>query len=494
MAVRKGNLVIAALMLAAMCNVANGAVGDVFEFPIDSGHFYEVVPAAGITWDAARAAARMQFHNGIQGDLATINSQAELDFVTDLRFLTGLPTPTGNRKLAWLGGFQVVPCTPPASEPDCGWKWINNEAIAPDDTDDPFTRWLPGEPNNTGNAKHLAIGDNVTGVSDGNKNEIFAYIVEYGETLAPFAAPKCGAGGNGCNLTDGGSDGGPNGENLKGTLYEFPDSVTPEVLDGLEVTVTKWLVTDTRFDPESPLKCGVDALPFGPLTIPAVLCARLFPHQFVVLKIESSVPVYTGVVTFISDPTKYGLPSWGCDAQIPSGVAATDQDTAVYAYTDASQMLEGLFPVLNPLLNGNVAEVLNQCGTVRNLGGKGSWSLVGLSYEPGEAGSHSRMLELAVYKANFLLIAVDQARAEGAIDQGTHASLKGQMTNINNDLTNGNFLEALAHVDNFRRIVAGADIKTELDDPQHITRNWYGEFVFRNENLADVLSRRLPAE
>jgi hypothetical protein len=484
MAYRNGNRAIVALLLAAISGLAYGAP---VEFPAGSGHFYELFPAPGISWDDARAAAKTKSHNGVHGDLATINS-----FEED-RFLGQLNNPSGSPKLAWVGGFQAVPCTP---EPGCGWKWINNEAIAASNTANPYTNWRQNEPNNTGNASKLAIGDRFTGWVAATTGT-WAYIVEYGDTLAPFAINKCAASGPGCNMTRGGAPAEVGGVHVNdGLVLKLPATA---IFDGDdEYTVSTWLLQD------DPTKCGLEVRSFlnGQLKIPAGLCARIAPYQFVVLKSESNVKVPTGVVEFEADPTKFGLPAWGCTTPILPNVPATDQDTVVWAYSNADDMLDNLFPAGNALLDGNMAEVTSKCSLPKGRGGTGSWFAIGLSFyrdlnAPNAlAESQGRMLAQAQRKADLLLIAVNEARKEGAIDKGLHSNLSGQAKNIRNDLTNANFGEATQHVGNFQKAVAAANAagKIKPEDGNRIKRNWHGEFVFRIDNLADVVNRRLFEE
>ncbi|MGH7616382.1 MAG: lectin-like protein [Gemmatimonadaceae bacterium] len=125
------------------CAVAVGMLGwsstlgaqDVVQF---GSHYYERVEAQ-LTWFQAEAAAENLFFLGIAGHLATINSQAENDFV--LSMFLGEPVGSGYR---WLGGFQ----TPGSAEPGDGWRWVTDESFS-------FTNWVAGEPNNVGNDENF---------------------------------------------------------------------------------------------------------------------------------------------------------------------------------------------------------------------------------------------------------------------------------------------------------------------------------------------------
>ena len=94
-----------------------------------NGHYYEYVPDLRVHWQDANAAAEASTHLGVAGHLATITSQAELDFVAASFDLDA------DFNQAWLGGWQE-----PGMAPTEGWHWVTGE---PWD----FTNWAPGEPN-----------------------------------------------------------------------------------------------------------------------------------------------------------------------------------------------------------------------------------------------------------------------------------------------------------------------------------------------------------
>jgi len=90
-----------------------------------NGHYYVFI-STPLTWEQARAEAESWIYDGSSGHLATIQDQAENDFVAGL-LLGGT---------AWIGGFQ----DPYAAEPGGGWGWITGEPFT-------FTAWHAGEPN-----------------------------------------------------------------------------------------------------------------------------------------------------------------------------------------------------------------------------------------------------------------------------------------------------------------------------------------------------------
>ncbi len=104
----------------------------------ENGHEYAVVSVpAGISWADANAAAQT-----LAGELASINSAAENDFVFTLiddalfwkphTSFTAVDFNIG----PWIGGYQPAG----ASEPDGDWLWTTNEGFN-------FKTWHPGEPN-----------------------------------------------------------------------------------------------------------------------------------------------------------------------------------------------------------------------------------------------------------------------------------------------------------------------------------------------------------
>ena len=96
----------------------------------NTGNTYLLV-TNNLSWTAANAEATTHMFMGQPGRLATINSQAELDFILNN---LGVSRP-------WLGGFHDT-SDPNYSEPAGGWAWITGEPFT-------FTNWFPGEPNNT---------------------------------------------------------------------------------------------------------------------------------------------------------------------------------------------------------------------------------------------------------------------------------------------------------------------------------------------------------
>ena len=151
------------------------------------GRFYQVVVASGISWDAARTAAEALDNYGVLGQLATINSFAEDEYVHCL--IQATAGAAGGE--AWIGGFQAVRLDEPAD----GWQWLNGELIEPSNAHRlEYSNWQVGEPNNdtapAATTLHLgaSLGGNFGWNDEGRLGNIGSYVVEYGDALAPIPA------------------------------------------------------------------------------------------------------------------------------------------------------------------------------------------------------------------------------------------------------------------------------------------------------------------
>ena len=96
-----------------------------------NGNVYEVIVDDSVSWDAARSAAQ-----AAGGDLATIESQAEQGFIESI--LSSAAAPQGSY---WFGLGETAT--------EGVYQAINGGS-------QPFTHWLPGEPNNSGGVENVA--------------------------------------------------------------------------------------------------------------------------------------------------------------------------------------------------------------------------------------------------------------------------------------------------------------------------------------------------
>ncbi len=150
-------------------------LGNVLSFG-GTGHFYEYITSASITWSSARAAAVARSYLGLKGYLATLTSAEENAFA--------------NSKLggaaAWLGGSDAVTET--------YWMWRDgpeagmvfcigtNPCVSQNGA---YVNWNSGEPNNSSDEDYLQFIAGGTGKWNDLPNSsgsIQGYVVEYGGT------------------------------------------------------------------------------------------------------------------------------------------------------------------------------------------------------------------------------------------------------------------------------------------------------------------------
>jgi hypothetical protein len=433
------------------------------------GRFYQVVVAGGISWDAAKAAAEALEHNEVLGQLATINSFAEDEYVHCLIQATaGAAT-----KEAWIGGFQSSGST----EPGDGWQWLNGEPIDPlNTTGSNYTNWQADEPNNDtapGNEKHLgaSLGGNFGWNDEGRLSNIGSYVVEFGDALAPIPATSCAFGGGGCQL----------GED--GPVITYPQQA---IVSG-DVEVRTWRFTD------DPARCGMSPWNLGELVpgdgdviIPPYLCSTF--GEIVVRRTLSQVEVPIGVVQ-ITGTNKYGT----ANPVFPND--PTDQDVVVYRHNLASAQLEKAVEMgVESLFLGNVAETTN--GVInppRGAGGAGSYFIDGLRvhfdlelgyvYEANTEFIDTRMVALQRYKLVKGRAAVIAAKP--ALKPISWAALKVLADAALYFHDRGNYQLALLKVKLLLKLNDELKYKVIPD------KNPYGEVAYRYLNARDIYERRL---
>ncbi len=128
-----------------------------------NGHSYEVIRSAGINWNDANAAA-----TAAGGYLATITSADEDAFVWGL-------VQAAQLGQVWGGGYQDAGENDPAG----GWKWVTGECWT-------YSNWAPNEPNDNygpGSEQHLGLNWQNLGHwnDEGNLNNLFGYVIEWGD-------------------------------------------------------------------------------------------------------------------------------------------------------------------------------------------------------------------------------------------------------------------------------------------------------------------------
>ncbi len=156
-------------------------VGDLNVLPV-TNHFYEFIPAIGISWTAARDEAATRSYFGVQGYLATLTSQAESDYANAQISGAG-----------WIGANDaaVEGVWRWATGPEAGinfWNGLAGGSVVPGE----FAFWNTSEPNNVGSGgeDYAHITDSAVGVSGswndlpnaggGGVYQAKGYVVEYG--------------------------------------------------------------------------------------------------------------------------------------------------------------------------------------------------------------------------------------------------------------------------------------------------------------------------
>lgn len=144
-----------------------------------NGHYYEYVPAIGITWNNARTAAANRTYYGLQGYLATITAPDEAQLSGEQSAGAG-----------WIGGSD--------EQTEGIWEWMTGPEIGMifwnggiNGTTPNYANWNNGEPNNAGDEDYAHITAPGVGIL-GSWNDLSntgeasgdyqpkGFIVEYG--------------------------------------------------------------------------------------------------------------------------------------------------------------------------------------------------------------------------------------------------------------------------------------------------------------------------
>lgn len=172
-----------AVALLASPQMASAQIDQLVQWTTESGgngHWYRYRSTVSIfetfSFATAQAAAEASSHNGFDGYLATVTSQAEQDFINGaFSYLIGF----GGSSSAWLGASDT------AVEGE--WRWLGGPEAGQLAT---YSNWLPGHPLNAPGFESydlLALGIFASGTpttygwfSADLGGGAFGYITEYG--------------------------------------------------------------------------------------------------------------------------------------------------------------------------------------------------------------------------------------------------------------------------------------------------------------------------
>ena len=450
------------------------------------GHYYQVVIANKISWEAAKAAAEQRTFQGVQGHLATIGSAEEDVFLHQLRQqVLNAPHPSLSGTELWVGGFQV-PCATSTPEPACGWMWLNGAAIAPTNGASPYPNWPNGEPNNLqrppttvnrASEDFLAIGHNgAFGWNDeGALSNVWGYIVEYGEGEITVPASTCTFEEGGCNPTG-------------AQIFQLPP--TAEVAPGATLTAR---VTTIHDDPN---RCGKQPLTLfdGAVVVPPYLCGH--PDFIVIETHTEGVQVLTGAIE-VENLTEQALPNnlYGCTAfrQNPAGQFDFDpshRDVVGWQSQNPQDMLEtsrgtGRF-------FGTVTEVTYACGSSRGKVLNGSYHFVGLRIHPGPgnefadgnpAGNHQSFIDLVGYKLQLLQASVEASKS--SLPKLQYQALKERLDGAVSAHNKRDYARALLKIQLFLRAVEHSDYQPVPG------KNFEGEHLMRGSNIEFIYEEKI---
>jgi len=474
---------------------------DEFDEPIKleaNGHYYQAIPAAhaNLGWeDAKDDAALMMFtdpESDIEyaGHLAIITTAAEDCFIEKLRFQKFADEVLKDedeeddwdaKPEYWVGGIQDLQTTPNAL---ADWNWIIQEAPF-----DNYTNWQPGEPNDAGAGEaYLGVGHtNVPGWNDeANAGNIGGYIVEFdvnAVVLEDEFLEECFS-VNGCPTTPGGAQ-----------IITFPDSAMQGQGPDPSLSAITYRFTD------NPARCGNDPLVLfgGDLIISPNHCATPETgYEFIVVFTEATgIELQEGTIRVVQNAAA-ALPAfpYTCDAPIPPGISANDQEIVIYQRTNKEDMREfgktwGPFLDVNDE-DGATSDITDSCGSSRARRAENSWSVIGMVQHFDAASelnpdvNRLRWRELALFKLELLQEAI--LDSELALSPKDFNQISKQASQALKKFGQANDQRAIAHLNNLLEKVEGADYDSSVTG-----NNDQGEAIERAASVRFIIATKIPA-
>ena len=439
--------IIAAASLSVLASLPASAAPVEFA---DNGHYYEVIPASGISWNAAKLAAESQMFPDpfggpdIQGHLAIITTAAEDAFIETLRDNAILARPE-----VWVGAEQV-----PGNAPGDGWSWITGEA--------PFVyqNWQGGEPNDYNGIDEIFLGighSDTPGWNDEHSTgNIGGYVVEFDVNAVVFKdedLDECVEGtGLGCDTT-------PNGaQNIL-----IPESA---LMNDPSLRATTFRLTD------DPSRCGVAPLVLfgGDLVISPNHCATPETnYEFIVVFTEAEgIELQEGTILVVQNAqAELQAFPYDCMDPIPAGVSPNDQEVVIYQRTDKTRMRE-FGETWGPFVDvgdeaGATGDISDSCGSSRGRRAENSYSVVGMvqRFDPGSEWdvnpdlNHQRWIELGRFKLLLMIEAVNAS--EPALGRRDYRQILRQAEQALFKFDQASWQRAVTHLNNMESKVLGAD-------------------------------------
>jgi len=145
----------------------------------DTGHYYEFVSSAGVTWTNARTAAAARSYYGMQGYLVTVTSALENSFVSGKlagQGWMGASDAASEGVWRWVTGPEGLEASGAGRQ---FWQGLSNGSVV----NGQYRNWSGGEPNNCcsgENYAHFLSNGAWNDYPDNAGGNIAGYVAEYG--------------------------------------------------------------------------------------------------------------------------------------------------------------------------------------------------------------------------------------------------------------------------------------------------------------------------